>query len=84
MYDINVAVDALGTGTMIKYYRVLNHMTVSQLCEAVGLCSEQAVYKWQRGESLPSVDNLVQLCKIFNVTLDDLVQVKHIDYDCSR
>ncbi len=84
MYNIDVVVDALGTGAVIKYYRVLNHMTVSQLSEAVGLCSEQAVYKWQRGESLPSVDNLVQLCKIFNVTLDDLVQVKNIDYECNR
>ena len=39
----------------------------------MGFESQQAVYKWQRGESLPSVDNLYALSRLFGTTMDDIL-----------
>ena len=39
----------------------------------VGFESQQAVNKWKRGESLPSVDNLFALSRLFGTTMDDIL-----------
>ena len=38
-----------------------------------------AVYKWQRGESMPTLDNIVELASVLEVDLEDLVQTKEMD-----
>lgn len=35
--------------------------------------SRQAVSKWERGETLPDTDNLITIAKLFNVSLDELI-----------
>ena len=37
------------------------------------LVNRQTVFKWQRGDTLPTLDNLVVLAELFNVKLDDIV-----------
>ena len=39
----------------------------------MGFESDQAVYKWQRGESLPTVDNLFALSRLFGTSVDDIL-----------
>lgn len=41
-----------------------------------GFSSPQAIYKWQRGESLPSIDNLIVLRKLFRIAIDKIVVCK--------
>jgi len=41
--------------------------------DCMGFESQQAVYKWQRGESLPSVDNFYALSRLFGTTMDDIL-----------
>ena len=36
---------------------------------------DYAVYKWQNGEALPTLDNLVVLSKVFGVPMDEIVVV---------
>ena len=38
-----------------------------------GFSTPQAIYKWQRGEALPTVDNLVVLAAVLGVTIDDIL-----------
>lgn len=38
--------------------------------------SAQAIYKWERGQALPSLDNIVILAKLYKVTLDDLLVIE--------
>lgn len=40
----------------------------------MGFESEQDVYKWQRGDSLPTVDNLYALSRLFETTVDDILR----------
>ena len=49
--------DMKATGARIKELRTDHNLKVREVAEFMGLESEQAVYKWQRGESLPTVDN---------------------------
>ena len=35
--------------------------------------SRQAVAKWEKGESIPDIENCTALAKLYNVTLDNLV-----------
>ena len=66
------------TGANIKRLRLINNLTVNDLKNYFGFESAQAIYKWQWGESLPSLDNLVVLAKIFNVQINDILIVTEI------
>lgn len=62
------------TGARIRELRVLNHLTVADVARYMGFESEQAVYKWQRGDSLPTIDNLYALSILFETTVDDILR----------
>lgn len=61
------------TGERIKALRKERGITVMELCEFMGFREPTAVYKWQRGECLPSVDNLYALSKILNTTMEEIL-----------
>ena len=46
-----------------------------QLAEHLGI-SRQAVSKWERAEASPDTDNLIELAKIYNVSIDVLLGLK--------
>ena len=66
--------DARATGARIKELRKEKHIKVEEISRFMGFETDQAVYKWQRGESLPTVDNLYALSKLFGTTVDDILQ----------
>ena len=35
--------------------------------------SDKTISKWETGEIMPSIENLVELCKLYNVTLDEII-----------
>lgn len=65
--------DPIATGRKIRELRRENHIKVDDIVSFMGFESQQAVYKWQRGESLPSVDNLYALSRLFGTTVDDIL-----------
>ena len=67
-------INAKETGARIRELRVINHLKVSDISRYMGFESDQAVYKWQRGDSLPTVDNLYALSVLFNTTIDDIIR----------
>ena len=52
--------------------RKLNKMSQEQLAERLNV-SRQSVSKWEAGESLPDIDRLPELSRIFHVTTDYLL-----------
>lgn len=61
------------TGANIAAMREAAGLSVKDLQKIFGFNSPQAIYKWQSGVSLPSVDNLVILAKVLNVRMDDII-----------
>ena len=60
-------------GEKIQALRKQQGMSQEQL-SAMMAVSRQAISKWEVGESIPDVDNVVQLSDIFNVTTDFLLK----------
>ena len=53
----------------ISKLRKEKHWTQAELAEKLNY-SDKAISKWERGESTPDADCLLELSKIFNVTID--------------
>lgn len=66
-------IDLALTGAKITALRKAAGLTVRDLQGLFGFNSPQAIYKWQNGTALPSVDNLVVLAAIFHVRIDDIL-----------
>lgn len=66
--------DAKATGARIKELRKIQHLKVEDISQFMGFESPQAVYKWQRGDTLPTVDNLYALSQLFNTSIDDILR----------
>jgi transcriptional regulator with XRE-family HTH domain len=61
------------TGERIKYLMNLRGLTTKDIQKVMGFTGTQAVYKWQEGKSLPTVDNLVILSALFGVSMNDIL-----------
>ncbi len=68
-------IDMIATGVNIRNMRIRNGLTVADVQAACGFGTPQAVFKWQRGDTLPTVDNLVVLAALFGVTIDEILVV---------
>ncbi len=66
-------IDLAATGARIRQLRLKNNLRVEDVSEYMGFESVQAVYKWQRGESLPTVDNLFALSRLFGTSMENIL-----------
>ena len=66
-------VDLPKTGRRIKELREQNGISVKELQLFLGFEQPQAIYKWQRGECLPSFDNMYAMACYFGVKVDDIL-----------
>ncbi len=60
------------TAERLYDYRRANHFSQEELAEKIGV-SRQAISKWERGESSPDTDNLIALARLYNITIDELI-----------
>ena len=66
-------IDLPGTGRSIEQHRRQAGLTVRDLQTYFGFEYPQAIYKWQHGECLPTVDNLLALARLLQVPMEDLL-----------
>ena len=66
-------IDPIATGENILRLRQARGLSVRDLQAYFGFEEPQAIYKWQRGKSLPSVDNLYALGALLDVPLDKIL-----------
>ncbi len=57
----------------LKLFRKQKGFTQEQVAEKLGV-SRQAVAKWERGESVPDIENVIALADMYEVTVDSLVR----------
>ena len=69
--------DTSKVATNIKTARTRMNMTQMDLADEMGV-SYQAVSNWERGNSMPDISKLPELCKILNITFEELVGEKSI------
>lgn len=68
-------IDTIGTGMRIMDLRKKAGLSVKDLQNILGFATPNAIYKWQNGAAMPTLDNLIVLAAIFNVAIDDIIVV---------
>ncbi len=69
-------VDMKLTGQNIVSLRVKRGISVREIQHMLGFTTPQSIYKWQRGETLPTLENLAALACILDVAMDDILAVE--------
>ena len=68
-------IDMVETGKNIERLRNEAGLSVRDLQDVFGFSTPQAIYKWQHGTAMPTIDNLVVLAALLQVTIDDILVV---------
>ena len=66
-------IDPVATGARINAYRIDRGFSVANLKEYFGLSTTNAIYKWLKGDSLPTLDNFLALSVLFGISINDLI-----------
>lgn len=61
------------TGENIKLLRERAGLSVKNLQDIFGFSTPQAIYKWQHGLAMPTIDNLIVLAAVLDVRIDEIV-----------
>lgn len=72
-------INVIGTREKILRLRKEKGLSVKDLQDIFGFATPQAIYKWQHGAALPTVDNLVVLAAVFDVGIEEILVVEERD-----
>ena len=72
-------INTAATGQNINRMRIGAGMSVRDMQEVFGFATPQAIYKWIHGAAMPTIDNMVILAAMFDVTIDEIVAVDMIE-----
>lgn len=68
-------INMVATGRNITRLRQAAGMTVKDIQDIFGFATPQAIYKWQHGTAMPTIDNMVVLAVVLGVTIDEIIVV---------
>jgi transcriptional regulator with XRE-family HTH domain len=66
-------INMTATGSNIKSLIKANGLKVAEIQAVYGFNTPQSIFKWMRGEAMPSIDNLVILAHILGVSIDRII-----------
>lgn len=72
---MNVNINMAKTGALIKDAVKASGYTIREIMEITGITTPQTIYKWFRGESIPSVETQIVLCKLFGFQITELLVI---------
>lgn len=64
------------TGKNINRMRLEAGIAVKDIQEVCGFSSPYPVYKWIHGKNLPTIDNMLILAALLDVTINDILVVE--------
>jgi len=70
---IHPMINLVKTGQNIKSLRVEKGLSVQKLANLMEFEAVQAVYNWQSGKTLPSIENLKILSELFNKPMEEIL-----------
>ena len=75
-------INTVATGQNIDRLRIAAGMSVKDIQMVFGFATPQAIYKWIHGTAMPTIDNMVILAAVLNVTIDEIVVVETAARKC--
>ena len=76
-------IDLEATGAKIKFLRKSSGFSVHDLQDIFGFEYPQAVYAWESGKSIPTIDNLLVLAHLFEKSVEEIVIQRMIEVEVS-
>lgn len=76
-------IDFVQVGNKIQYYRKKQNLSQEDLASKL-FVTRQALSKWENGTSSPSIDTLLEMCTIFEISFEEILclnEEKEIDID---
>lgn len=74
-------VDLQATGNKIKELRKEGGFSVRDIQELFGFEYPQAVYAWEQGKNVPTIDNLLVLARLFEVSIEEIVISRTVEVE---
>lgn len=65
------------TGDNIKELRKKNGLSVKDLQSIFGFNNPGTIYRWQHGDNMPTIDNLILLADVFHARIDEILAVDY-------
>jgi len=60
----------------LKEFRIKAGYTQKQVASLLGMQCEDRLSHWERGQAMPSVSNLLKLCRIYGVKVEEVYKEK--------
>ena len=71
-------IDTKATGANIKAMMKARGIKIADVQDRCGFNTPQAIFKWMRGDSVPTIDNMIIIADMFGVTIDAIIIVNKI------
>ena len=75
---INVA----ATAAKIKECRIRAGYSVREIQNIFRFSSPEAIYAWEKGKYIPSIDNMIIIASVYGVTIDEIIVRDIIEVEC--
>lgn len=66
-------IDPAATGNRINTLRKARGLSVMYLRDYFGFATTNAIYKWLRGDALPTLDNMFALSVLLGIPINDII-----------
>lgn len=65
--------DKKKTGQVIRTLRIQNQLTEEDIHSLFPSASIKRIRAWEKGKSMPSLQETIFLCNLFNISMDELI-----------
>lgn len=71
-------IDMKATGANIKAIIKAKGFKIADIQNKCGFNNPQAIFKWMRGDAMPTIDNFIIIADMFGMTIDQIIVVTRI------
>ena len=77
-------INVTATAAKIKECRIRAGYSVRKIQAIFNFSSPEAIYAWEKGKYLPTIDNMIVIADVYGVTIDEIIirDVVEVEYDC--
>ena len=76
-------INVVATAAKIKEYRIRAGYSVREIQNILSFSSPEAVYAYEKGKYLPTIDNMIIIASVYGVTIDEIIvrDVIEVEYE---
>ncbi len=74
-------IDVAATAANIKAYRIRAGYSVREIQNIFNFSSPEAIYAWEKGKYLPTIDNMIVIAAVYGVTIDNIVITRTVEVE---